>query len=68
MSQKFRCMEEACDQEVDYKPMYVPGSIGFAMRRAPETPQEVVIYLTCPKGHTHGYTVTSIATKENQGG
>lgn len=55
MAQVFRCSHEGCDKEVRYEREEKPGGIGFQTRRL--LPKEFVVYLTCPRGHVHPYTV-----------
>jgi|WetSurMetagenome_2_1015567.scaffolds.fasta_scaffold78526_5 hypothetical protein len=51
---EFSCSEPGCDQHVLYEGRDpIPGLFEM-MATSKET---VVVYLTCPKGHTHPYTV-----------
>jgi hypothetical protein len=51
--QTFSCKEKSCGEQVEYTRITVSGDY---LERA-EGMREDVVYLTCPRNHTHSYTV-----------
>ena len=50
----FACKHEGCDQVVEYVPTIVPGAL---KRTEIREAHERTVYLRCPLGHVHPYTV-----------
>lgn len=54
----YKCKEDNCNEVVDYKPKRVFGFTKPHASDKEEEGQEITVYLTCPKGHTHAYRIT----------
>ena len=52
--QIFQC--PTCDKDVEYKREIVMGLVSTYGNA--DSDEEKVVYLTCPDGHTHRYTVS----------
>lgn len=55
MAYDLPCKEPHCNETVHYERDTVFA--GFPYR--PQQTQTIIVYLTCTKGHTHRYTVTT---------
>jgi hypothetical protein len=56
MSEQFKCKEPGCNEQVIFEYSPVEGTLRIEHPvRLKES--EVVVYLTCGKGHTHPYKV-----------
>ncbi len=51
---QFACKHQGCDQTVSYVPTRVPGAL---KERPNSEPRTRVVYLRCPNGHVHPYSV-----------
>lgn len=54
MAEQFKCKEPNCDELVTYEPLIV---FGLVVKDRDNANKEKIVYLKCPKGHTHAYTV-----------
>lgn len=57
MNQQYSCKEPYCDQKLQYEREVVKGNFEVLEVLREQKPR--IVYLTCPKGHTHPYQITN---------
>ena len=52
------CKTSGCDEKISYRPMKVYGVVEIEEKlRGSNSKSTKIVYLSCPKGHTHPYEV-----------